>query len=50
MIPKSAAGHLAGIAEQVLREDRELFELTERKDFSVTALTARLEGDNRHLL
>ena len=50
LIPKSAAGELAVIAEQVLREDRELFELTERKDFSVTTLTARLEGVNRHLL
>jgi regulator of RNase E activity RraA len=49
-IPKSAAGHLAVIAEQVLREDRELFELTERKDFSVATLSARLEGVNRHLL
>jgi regulator of RNase E activity RraA len=49
-IPKSAAGHLAVIADQVLREDRELFELTERKDFSVATLSARLEGVNRHLL
>jgi regulator of RNase E activity RraA len=49
-IPKSAAGSLAVIAEQVLREDRELFELTERKDFSLATLSARLEGVNRHLL
>ena len=50
LVPKSAAGQLAVLAERVLREDRELFELTERKDFSVTTLTARLEGVNRHLL
>ena len=43
MIPISAAGELPGIAEQVLRDDRELFELTERKDFSVDMLSARLE-------
>jgi len=50
MIPKSAAGELAVLAGQVLREDRELFELTERKGFSVTMLTARLEEGNRHPL
>ena len=50
MIPRSAAGDLAVVAEQVLRDDRELFELTERKDFSVATLSARLEGINRHLL
>lgn len=49
-IPREAAGHLAPIAEQVLRDDRELFELIERKDFSVATLAARLEGVNRHLL
>lgn len=49
-IPREHAGDLAVIAEQVLREDRELFELTERKDFSVATLSARLEGVNRHLL
>jgi 4-hydroxy-4-methyl-2-oxoglutarate aldolase len=49
-IPGEAVGSLALVAEQVLREDRELFELTERKDFSVATLTARLEGVNRHLL
>jgi regulator of RNase E activity RraA len=48
MIPMSAASELAVIAEQVLRDDRELFALTERKDFSVDLLTARLEqGVNR---
>jgi 4-hydroxy-4-methyl-2-oxoglutarate aldolase len=50
MIPHGAADSLAVIAEQVLREDRELFELTERKDFSVATLSAKLEGVNRHLL
>ena len=48
MIPIGAAGDLPGIAEQVLRDDRKLFALTERKDFSVDLLTARLEqGVNR---
>ena len=47
-IPIGAAGDLPGIAEQVLRDDRELFALTERKDFSVDMLTVRLEqGVNR---
>ena len=41
MIPPSGAGRLAAIAEEVLREDRELFELTERKDFSAAMLTAK---------
>jgi regulator of RNase E activity RraA len=49
-IPRRAASGLPVVAEQVLREDRELFELTERKDFSVATLSARLEGVNRHLL
>ena len=42
-IPIGAARELPGVAEQVLRDDRELFELTERKDFSVDILSARLE-------
>jgi len=47
-IPIGAARELPGIAEQVLRDDRELFALTERKDFSVDLLAARLEqGVNR---
>jgi len=41
-IPIEAARELPGIAEQVLRDDRKLFQLTERKDFSVDLLTARL--------
>lgn len=49
-IPREAVGSLAVVAEEVLREDRALFELTERKDFSVTTLTAKLEGVNKHLL
>jgi len=44
-IPIEAARELAGVAEQVLRDDRELFELTERQDFSVDMLSARLERD-----
>lgn len=42
-IPIVAARELPAIAEQVLRDDRELFALTERKDFSVDMLSARLE-------
>ena len=49
-IPCGAVNGLAAIAERVLREDRELFEFTERKDFSPATLSARLEGINRHLL
>jgi len=43
MIPTSAAGKLHALAEQVLQGDRELFELTERKNFSVNLLPTRLE-------
>jgi regulator of RNase E activity RraA len=43
MIPIGAARELPGLAEQVLRDDRELFQLTERKDFSVDMLTATLD-------
>lgn len=50
LIPQAAVGSLEVLAEQVLREDRELFELTERRDFSVATLTAKLEGVNKHLL
>src|SRR5208283_1788972 len=50
MIPISAARELPGVAEQVLRDDRELFEVTERKDFSLDMLTATLDqGVKRHL-
>ncbi|HUP03679.1 MAG TPA: RraA family protein [Bryobacteraceae bacterium] len=42
-VPLEAARQLPEIAERVLREDEELFALTERKDFSVELLTARLE-------
>ena len=50
MIPIGAARELAGVAEQVLRDDRELFELTERKDFSVDMLSAKFEeATKRHL-
>jgi len=40
-IPIGSAGELADLAEQVLLGDRELFELTERKDFSVDMLPAK---------
>jgi len=43
MVPIDAARQLPPIAEQVLRGDRELFELTEREDFSVDMLPARSE-------
>jgi regulator of RNase E activity RraA len=42
-IPVEAARELPDIAEKVLRDDRELFELTERRDFSVDTLSALLE-------
>jgi len=44
-IPTGAAGKLAVIAEQVLRDDHELFELIERKDFSVDMLPAKTEEE-----
>jgi hypothetical protein len=34
----------AGICEEVLRRDREIFELASRKDFSVAMLTAKLRN------
>jgi regulator of RNase E activity RraA len=49
-IPRHAAPDLPALAEQVLRDDRALFELTERKDFSAAMLSARLEEVNRHRL
>jgi len=49
-VPLSAAGQLAAIAEQVLLDDRDLFDLTERKDFSLEMLVAKLEeGTNRSI-
>jgi len=49
-IPIDRARALPGAAEQVLRGDRELFELTGRKDFSVDMLPASLEeGMDRRL-
>jgi len=44
-IPTGAAGKLAVIAEQVLRDDHELFELIERKDFSADMLPAKTEEE-----
>jgi regulator of RNase E activity RraA len=50
MIPRRGAAGLAALAEDVLREDRELFELTERRDFSVAMLAAKLaEAKKRRL-
>jgi regulator of RNase E activity RraA len=43
MIPIGAARELPGVAERVLRDGRELFEVIERKDFSVDMLSAKLE-------
>jgi regulator of RNase E activity RraA len=41
-IPIEAARDLPRLADQVLSDDRELFNLTERKDFSVDMLSALL--------
>jgi regulator of RNase E activity RraA len=41
MLPRRGVRDLAALAEQVLMEDREVFELTERKDFSPAMLTAK---------
>jgi regulator of RNase E activity RraA len=41
-IPITAARELPDLAEQVLRDDHELFDLTARKDFSVEMLAAEL--------
>jgi hypothetical protein len=50
MIPRGGVKDLAPLAEQVLREDRELFALTERKDFSAAMLSDKLaEAMKRHL-
>src|SRR5580700_11341191 len=43
MIPHRGADRLASLAEHVLRDDHELFQLTERKDFSAALLSDRLE-------
>ena len=42
LIPRRGVHDLAALAEQVLREDRELFDLTERRDFSAAMLSAKL--------
>jgi len=50
LIPLAAAGKLVASAEKVLRGDRELAALTDRPDFSVEVLAAKLEErGNRHL-
>jgi 4-hydroxy-4-methyl-2-oxoglutarate aldolase len=50
MIPQRGSAGLVALAEDVLREDRDLFELTERKDFSAPVLAAKLaEAKKRRL-
>lgn len=46
-IPLNDAGRLAGLAEEVLRDDRELFRLIDSPTFSVDALVARLDEGAR---
>jgi len=48
MIPRNGAGNLVSLAEEVQREDRELFELTEREDFSAPLLAAKLAEVRKH--
>jgi len=43
-IPLEAVDKLAALAEEVLRDDRELFDSIERKDFSIASLSAMLES------
>jgi len=50
MIPRPGVDRLPSLAERVLREDRELFELTERKDFSAALLSSKLEEVTKHRL
>ncbi len=42
MIPRRGSQNLAALAEDVLREDKEMFELTERRDFSAAMLSTKL--------
>jgi regulator of RNase E activity RraA len=42
MVPRRGAGNLPELAELVRREDQEMFDLTERKDFSAAMLSAKL--------
>jgi regulator of RNase E activity RraA len=50
MLPRRGVGDLAALAEKVLEEDREIFELTGRKGFSPAMLTAKVaEVRKRHL-
>ena len=50
IVPRNYVSQLPALADEVLREDREIFDMTERKDFSVAVLSERFEGVNRHLL
>jgi regulator of RNase E activity RraA len=49
-VPQRAIESLPAIAEQVLREDRELFDLTERPDFSAVLLSNALREAAKHRL
>lgn len=50
VLPRKGLRDLPRLAEDVLREDREIFDLTERKDFSPAALNAKIaEVSKRHL-
>lgn len=50
MLPDRGADRLASLAEHVLRDDHQLFQLTERKDFSAALLSDRLEEIKKHHL
>jgi regulator of RNase E activity RraA len=43
MIPRQIACELPRVAEQVLVQERELFELCDKKNFSIDLLMAKLE-------
>jgi regulator of RNase E activity RraA len=50
MLPRGGLRDLPALAEDVLREDREIFHLTERKDFSPALLNAKIaEVGKKHL-
>ncbi len=50
MVPRRDAANLVALAEEVRREDRELFELTERRDFSAALLSEKLAEVKKHRL
>jgi len=50
VLPRTGLRDLPAFAEEVLREDREIFELTDRKDFTPDLLNAKIaEVEKRHL-